>query len=276
MSVPTPARTVPSYRVAAPDADSPALARHHRGGELPPTRSGRDGSFSSQGHPVPPQLSYRDQAPPPEPAELLADGLFLAAHDEFTGMPRLRPLRLGLGLASAVLAELVFARKLHLEDRELWIVDHSPPIDALDHLVHEQIGCEPDCRDLPTWLGFLRVSARDLVGERLRRRHVVQLRQGKRGLETLYVPLLDYGTAAWPAVRVSEQLRRLGPLTQHDIVLAGLMAAIGLHKQLLMGADRAVYEYLGQLIDGLPAPLHALVIHTRAEVDKTVSTGRRS
>jgi Golgi phosphoprotein 3 (GPP34) len=252
----------------------PPIARHHRGGEGSP-RDQRDG-YPMHGYPAPPTPPGRWQEPPPDPTEALADGLFLAAHDEFTGVPKLRPLRLGLGLAGAVLAELVYARKIHVDGHELYVIDHSPPLDALNHLIHEQIRFEPDCHDLPTWLGFLRVGTRDLVGERLRRRHLVELRHGRRGLETLYAPILDYGTAAWPAVRVSEQLRRLGPLTQHDIVLAALMAAIGLHKQLLQGAGRAVFDYLGELIDGLPAPLHALVIHTRAEVDKTVSTGRRS
>jgi hypothetical protein len=275
MSNPLRAATLPPNDRTEAFVGGPTIASHHRSRERPQP-FGERGGYQGRGYPAPPAPSEHWQEPPPESSEALADGLFLAAHNEFTGVPKLRPLRLGLGLAGAVLAELVFARKVHLEDHELFVIDHGPPVDALNHLVHEQIRFEPDCRDLSTWLGFLRVGARDLVGERLRRRHLVELRQGKRGLDTLYVPLLDYGTAAWPGVRVSEQLRRLGPLSQHDIVLAGLMAAIGLHKQLLQGADRAVFDYLGQLIDGLPGPLHALVIHTRAEFDKTLSTGRRS
>ena len=74
---------------------------------------------------------------PQETVLLLADGLFLLAHDELSGKPRLSHSVVSLGLSGALLGELALAEKILLRAESVVLTDPEPPTDALTGSVHQ-------------------------------------------------------------------------------------------------------------------------------------------
>ena len=68
----------------------------------------------------------------------LADDLFLAAHDTARGKSLLSPATLGLGLAAALLGELMLWRRMDLKDGLITVVDDRPTTDPATTAVLEQ------------------------------------------------------------------------------------------------------------------------------------------
>ena len=64
---------------------------------------------------------------------MLADQFFLIAHEDRTGKSRLHPRATGLGLAAALLGELVMQGRIRAVEGELFVVNPEPPGDALAH-----------------------------------------------------------------------------------------------------------------------------------------------
>ena len=62
----------------------------------------------------------------------VADDLWLLAHNDVTGKPYIQPRPLGLGLAGALLAELILAGALVVAGDQIAVTArHRPPGDAL-------------------------------------------------------------------------------------------------------------------------------------------------
>jgi hypothetical protein len=61
----------------------------------------------------------------------LADDLYLLAHHEVSGRPHLQPRAAGLGLAGALLAELMLSGSIYLGPDRIAVTDRSPPDDGL-------------------------------------------------------------------------------------------------------------------------------------------------
>src|SRR3954471_232280 len=112
----------------------------------------------------------------------LADDLFLTAHDTVKGKSLLTPATLGLGLAGALLGELVLWRRLDIVDAKIVLIDDRPTGDPAATAVLDQLLREGQHRVVRDWISFLATGiAVDLVERRLSRAgHVT--RQEKRGL----------------------------------------------------------------------------------------------
>jgi predicted nucleic acid-binding protein len=207
----------------------------------------------------------------------LADDLFLAAHDTVKGKSLLSPATLGLGLAAALIGELMLWRRLDLKNGQLTIVDDRPTTDPATTAVLDQLLKEEGHRRVRDWIAFLSTGvAGDLIARRLARAGLVQ-RQEKRGLmgtKVSFVPV-DTSAAGWPGSRVRTVIGRGEVLDIPDLVLAGLMLATGLDQHVLVTLDSRERGHLfDQLRRRLPAMLQELVGHAEAAVGDAVMARR--
>src|SRR6266699_3288876 len=97
----------------------------------------------------------------------LADDLYLLAHHEVTGKPHLQPRAAGLGLAGALLAELMLSGKIYLQPDRIMVADRSPPQDGLAQSVLGLVVSEPGQLAARDWLLFLARTAAEDVALRL-------------------------------------------------------------------------------------------------------------
>ena len=207
----------------------------------------------------------------------LADDLFLTAHDTVKGKCLLTPATLGLGLAAALIGELVLWRRLDIIDGKILIIDDRPTGDPAATAVLDQLLREGHHRAVRDWIAFLSTGiASDLVERRLARSGLVQ-RQEKRGLlgtKVSFVPA-DSMVAGWPATRIRTFLQRGEMLDLPDLVLAGLILATGLDQQVFITLDnRGRTQMFDQFRRRLPAMLQELVGHAEAAVGDAVMARR--
>lgn len=207
----------------------------------------------------------------------LADDLFLTAHDTVKGKSLLTPATLGLGLAGALLGELVLWRRLDVADGKIVLIDDRPTGDPAATAVLDQLLREGHHRAVRDWISFLATGiAIDLVERRLSRAGLVQ-RQEKRGLlnsKVYFVPT-DSMVAGWPATRVRTLIGRGEMLDIPDLVLAGLILATGLDQYVFVTLDtRGRGLLFDQLRRRLPTMLQELVGHTEAAVGDAVMARR--
>src|SRR5256885_6055326 len=193
------------------------------------------------------------------PQMLLADDLFFFMHDDRTGRPRLHPRAVGLGLAGALLGELMLFNRLTIQDGVLAVVDDRPPRDAVIHALLDQVLAERQPHGVRTWLAFFSQGATEQVAARMvRAGHVTRVEpRWPRWSGVRWVPA-DMSTAAWPAARLRHRLHREEPLDTPDVVLTGLVDAAGLTSQVLWGVSARTLSYRDHLIAVLPAHLRDL------------------
>jgi len=207
----------------------------------------------------------------------IADDLFLTAHDSVKGKSLLTPATLGLGLAGALLAELILWRRVDVVDGKILIIDDRPTGDPATTAVLDQLLREGHHRAVREWISFLATGvASDLVERRLARAGLVQ-RQEKRGLlgtKVSFVPA-DSMVAGWPATRIRTYLGRGEMLDVPDLVLAGLILATGLDQHVFITlGTRGRAQLSDQFRRRLPAMLQELVGHAEAAVGDAVMARR--
>src|SRR4029450_13069136 len=91
---------------------------------------------------------------------LLADEFFLTAHDE-VGTALLSPRVLGLGLAAAVLGELVFSHRVTIQSGVLRVVDRRPLDEPLAASVLYQLLQESGHGRVRDWMSYLAKTAQE-------------------------------------------------------------------------------------------------------------------
>jgi hypothetical protein len=215
-------------------------------------------------------------------AQVLADKYYLIAHEDRTGRSRLHPRATGLGLAAALLSELVLEGRIGITDGELYIVDRHPPRDALAHDVLDLLSAQSQHTDVRTWLAFLSQDAALRVAERLMRVGAVEMVTRRRMLgsnQTLYMPntARQRNAAAWASTRIANILVRGMDLNQSDRMLVGLVVATGLTRHVMYGFEMYphIYHALPSMISSLPNDLRELVECTEQSVGTALAVGRR-
>jgi len=214
-------------------------------------------------------------------ATWLADQFYLIAHEDRTGRSRLHPRATELGLAAALVGELVLLERVRISGGELTVVSSEPPGDALAHNLLDLLIVQRHHRDLRTWLAFLAQEAVVDVGERLRRAGVVEpvTHRNLRGTQTLYMPMNpnQRNTAAWAAARLANILVHERAMDLADRVLAGLVLATGLTRYVLWDVDshRPGLPRMYAAVESLSPDLLELVEHTEACVGSVLAAGRR-
>jgi hypothetical protein len=92
----------------------------------------------------------------------LADDLYLMAHHEVSGKPLLQPRAAGLGLAGALLAELVLVGRIRIGPGGVAVAEPAPTEDALADSVLDLVLGEREPHAVQMWLLFL---ARNAAGD---------------------------------------------------------------------------------------------------------------
>jgi hypothetical protein len=168
---------------------------------------------------------------------IVADDLFLIAHDDRTGRARLHRRGLDLGLAGALLAELVLFGNIEVVDGALAVIDTSPPPDQLVQSLLNHLYLNSNHRSLKEWLAYLGAYARDQVALRLKAAGKLRIEERRRLFRrqpAVYFLPLDKNDAAWQGVRVRELLvHRHHPVTPVDVALAAIVHACGLTRHVL-------------------------------------------
>jgi hypothetical protein len=212
---------------------------------------------------------------------VLADQYFLIAHEDRTGRSRLHPRATGLGLAGALIGELVLEGRVGIADGDLIILDRHPPTDALAHDILDLLIAQSRHRDVRTWLAFLSQDAAARVGERLMRLGAVEpvVRRRMLSTQTLYMPnsAEQRNAAAWAPARLANLLVRGIEMSVSDRLLVGLIAATGLTRHVLYDFEmhRHAFQILPNAVESLPSDLRELVEITEASVGSVLTVGRR-
>ena len=202
----------------------------------------------------------------------LADDLYLMAHNDRTGKPRLQPRAAGLGLASALLAELVVAGRLTIgEDRVSAAVGHEPA-DALGRRVMQLVSEETETHGAADWLGFLAVTAAGDVAGRLGEAGYLAWRPAPWRRDGRWVPT-DSSCAFTPVIRAAGALNPARPLTVPGATLTALAGACGLGPLVTRHAVDGARSP-EEAAAFLPPALQYLIAQTRATVDGALLTHR--
>jgi hypothetical protein len=207
----------------------------------------------------------------------VADEFFQIAHGDAWGEPRLAERTCALALAAALLAELVFFRRLVVESGRVRVIAGATPVDVLSHAVLQQIVDEPEHDSLPVRLQSLSHDAYSTVAHRLWQAGKVEQRVSRSllaGRRTVTWKPVNTAQAAWTRMRLSQLLSRGDPLDHIDRFLLALAAATGLRSLLLDGATRDAHAYLDAVLTAPHPALRELLDHTQAAVGRAVLSHR--
>jgi Golgi phosphoprotein 3 (GPP34) len=206
----------------------------------------------------------------------LADDLYFIAHDDHTGRPQLHPRAVQLGLAAALLGELMLADRIVVQSGRIQVRNQQPPADALAHTILDRLVGQQPYSDLRTELAVIGGSAPDAVAHRLERAGLVQFVQTRRliGSSGRWVPT-DPTQAAWRTARLRRLLSSRDEVTWHDVLLAALLSAIGATGRVLRDADPQARNRLKAILAQLPGSVAELVSHTEAAVGNAILAQRR-
>lgn len=203
---------------------------------------------------------------------MLADDFFRLAHHDVSGRPRAGERAVGLGLAAALLGELLAVGLIEVMPNDLVIPRLGEPPDATLAVLWADVVREPAFQPVPVWLAFVADSSYRRVGSRLHGAGGVILR--RRWHRDVFVPV-DMNAAALPAALLSQKLRRRAmELTADEICLAGLVVATGLDAFVLDGADAEASARLRWWVSRMPTPMRIIVDHLHAAVGNAVLAHR--
>jgi hypothetical protein len=204
---------------------------------------------------------------------MVADDLYLMAHNEASGRPFLQPRALGIGLAGGLLAELMLAGGATVGHDGTLFTGPGLSGDGLARQVLGLLAAEPS---LPVreWLLFLARTAAEDVARRLELSGYVRRAGGRvPWLPVRWVPV-DADWAFAPLLRARSALDPARPWSAYGAVLAGLADACGLGFRLAQyasQADRSAEQAAGRL----PGGLRDLIAHTHATVGSALLCHRK-
>jgi hypothetical protein len=205
---------------------------------------------------------------------LVAGDLWLLAHDDVTGRPFLQRRALGLGLAGALLAELVIGGHLAVRAGEFRIVSAVPPGDGLAAHVLGVLAGERERHPVADWLTFLAVTAPGQVALRLARAGYLTRAVSRRPWrDGRWVPA-DPDAAFAPVIRVAAVLAPARRGTAADVTLAGLAVACGLGSRLLPYGPAGSRGRLDAAVRQLHPDLGEVISQVQAAVDSALLAHR--
>lgn len=203
---------------------------------------------------------------------LVADDLYLLAHHDVSGKPFLQQRALGLGLAGALLAELVLVAALRAGPGGLVATGGVRVPDQLGRSVIALVLGEREPLAVQDWLHFLARGAADQVARRLERAgYVVAGRRRWRGER--WIPV-NADCAFAPLIRVRAALDPARPAGEASVALAGLALACGLGFRVLPFGPVEGRRWLDDAVRRLGPDLREMIAQTQAAVDGAVLSHR--
>lgn len=204
----------------------------------------------------------------------LADDLYLLAHHEVTGRPHLQPRAAGLGLAGALLAELMLSGTIGLQSGWIVLAGGSPPGDGLARAVLGLLAGEPEQCAVRDWLLFLaRTSAADVALRLEQSGYLARVSSRRPWLGQRWVPV-DSNCAFAPVSRVQSALAPSRHPSVQNMTLAGLAAACGLGHYLALYLPPKTHRRLRDAAGQLHPGLRDLIAQTQAAVDSALLSHR--
>jgi hypothetical protein len=203
----------------------------------------------------------------------VADDLYLIAHHELTGRAHLQPRALGLGLAGALLAELILDGAITVTGGTVVAARPAAPEDQLTRDIAGRITGEGQVHPVRDWLAFLGRTCPGEVAARLARSGYLTPAPGRRPWRARWVPA-DPDCAFAPVTRVKSVLDASRPVLVTSVVLAGLAAACGLGPRLglyLPPGSRTRIDVMVRLLD---PGLGVVITQTQAAVDAALLAHR--
>jgi hypothetical protein len=207
---------------------------------------------------------------------LIADDMFRLVHDD-RGKPRVHPDVIALGLASALLAELILLRHAWV-DGDRVLVNPAPkmPHDRVAQTVLLRLREEPRPLTVRDWLAFLaRSSYYEVASRMVEAGHVVPIRRLPLIRNaTRYIPV-DINEAFWPKARLAMHLEYHDPLDELDTILGGLVVAADLYRSALTCSVGDGVAQLRSAVAAAPPSIQSLILHTEAAIGDAIIDGRR-
>lgn len=206
----------------------------------------------------------------------VADDLYLLAHHERTGRPHLQPRAVGLGLAAALLAELVLPGAVRIWRGLVIPGGGPPPSDALAHAVLSAVTDEREHHPVRDWLLFLSRTAAEDVASRLGEAgFLTRARAAGRwpGRRPRWAPA-DPDSAFAPLVRVKAAVDARGPVPVQHVLLGRLATACGLDHQMSLYLPPAARLHLEEAASYLDPDLRTLVATTQTAVESALLAHR--
>ena len=200
----------------------------------------------------------------------LADDLYLMAHHERTGRPLLAARPGGLGLAGALLGELILAGAISLTAGQVMVTGPAPG-EELAAAVLGLVAGEQQPRPAGEWLAFLARTAPAAVAGRLEQAGYLTAARSWRGPR--WVPV-DADCAFAPVTRVNAALSPSRPGDAQAVALAALAAACGLGARLGLYLPAASRHRLPGAAGRLDPALREVITQTQAAVDSAVLAHR--
>lgn len=204
---------------------------------------------------------------------LLADDLYLLAHDDYSGRPRLQARALGVGLAGALLGELMLDGMIRARGGSLVVIAPVAPRDQLARDLLFELAEERERLPTRDWLAFLGPRAAGPVAARLADAgYLTRVSSRRPWRPGRWVPV-DADCAFAPVLRIRPVLeaRRV---REPDVLLAGLAAAVGLSARLLQYGPPEGRRHLDEAVLRLSEPLRDLLAQTQAAVDRALLSHR--
>lgn len=210
------------------------------------------------------------------PTYRLADSLFLIGHDEFSGKPHGAADRLDCALAGAALAELMFERRIAVENGRVVAIDGRLWQEPLTDLLITEIMRREGAHPIRLWIRYLRehLNICERVGTRLATAGVVRREQGRLLGRSIRWPAVDPNQAATPRVRLTAMLMRQ-PSTDLDVetlLLAALIEPVNLGPNVIDAQVSPRMRECGKLLPGVLQSLHGAVV---AALDASTVSIRR-
>lgn len=208
----------------------------------------------------------------------LADDFFLIAWDTVgSGAPRLHPQIAALGLAGALLGELVLAERIAIRGSDVWVLDRRPVRDRLAQSVLNKMAESVERVDARSWLAFLARNSVTRVAVRLTDAGLVERERSRLLFRTRFRYVAnDWAVGAWPTIRLQTMLVKGQRMTPADMALAGLVQATELMDSVVQEArDRPVAaKNLGVLAGVMPPPLRDIAGHVEVATGDAVLSYR--
>jgi len=196
----------------------------------------------------------------------LADDLYLMAHDDRTGRLLLSARAAGLGLAGALLADLVLGGCVRVAGGQIAATGAAAPGDGLAAGVLDVLASEQPPRPVADWLAFLARTAPADVAARLERAGYLIPVAARPWRAPRWRPA-DPDCAFAPIVRVQAALSPGRPAGgDQGVALAGLAAACGLGARLALYLAPGARARIEQATARLGPGLRELIGGTQAAV----------
>jgi hypothetical protein len=207
----------------------------------------------------------------------LADELFLVGHDQYSGKAQVSDGALDTGLAGAVLAELVMAGRLYVDEENIVAVrDQRPYGERVSDAALAEILKQREAHPVRAWVEYLREHARTMVAPRLVQTGLVERVQTRQLLkQVVRYPATDPLKAAAPQARLRYMLDHPRNLDEQTAILGGLVMATGLDFVLGGGSGRETRDGLARMVELLKPEMRSLMAGVESAIAAIALSARR-